>query len=332
MIQVIAGMKNVTEFVLIRCQHCCDLPDLVAFLPVVQTGWATFGHGLRHLVLDITLEGCEYVLPPSLTFPHLEQLSFALSKAYRTTDCTKIMINILLPFINSHHSTLDSLELSSYDDLDLCRMLGRLRQLPLLRKLKLDLFFASLEQTDTAGLQHVLELHAGSLRELNMNFRLMKYASFMEPPPPTKWFQQQFLRVKLPVLQSLDFGMRDFLVDVDQTADYLKQYQYTLTSLVLNSQTFTIPQLDVIVSLFAEADNLRKLDITVADFCPALLDLLSTKLPSLHDLELAFDRFSSEIEPVDPPSVQQSPDLLVSDYSVICNPTQMFLTRFGFGI
>jgi hypothetical protein len=62
MLVAIGGMANLQEYALIRSQHCLDLSDLVTYLPVVKVGWATFGHSIRRLPLDLTLEGCEHVL------------------------------------------------------------------------------------------------------------------------------------------------------------------------------------------------------------------------------------------------------------------------------
>ncbi|KAF9458158.1 hypothetical protein BDZ94DRAFT_143841 [Collybia nuda] len=314
MLQVLSGLKNLTDLDLIRCQHCLDLPDLITFLPVVNMGWVTFGHNLQRLALDITLEGCEYILSPSLTFPRLEKLVFALSQAYRTTDSRKIMKNILVPFINRHCLTLNSLEFSSYDYLDLCGMLGALQHFPHLRRLKLDFWFASPQQTCTAGLQHALELHTDSLQDLNLNFTVVKHYSFA--PPPAQWFQQKFLRVPLPNLQSLELGMTDLVVDADRTAGYLKQYKNTIKTLVLQSQPFSLHEVDVIVSLFTKTDSLRTLNISVIEFCPALLDLLSTKLPSLRRLEVEFDYFSPGLEGIDPPHISLGAS---GPYSQFCN-------------
>lgn len=294
MVEVISEMTNLTEYVH-RCWDCLDLPDLVKFLPVVKAGWATFGHNLRVLILNVVLEGCEYILSPSLTFSRLETLIINLSKAYRTTDCSNIISNLLVPFVNNHHITLRSFEVSSHDYFDLCVLFGGLRQSSNLAKLKIDYRFASLELTNTAGLHHLLQLHATSLQELDLQFRPINDV-FVEYPLPNKWFQQKFLQVKLPELQSLDLGMLYFAADLHRTADYLKQYQNSLTSLVLRSVAFTLFEVDILISSFSRMNHLRKLDIDVFHFSPTLLDLLAMKLPYLHHLELGFDRFSSELE------------------------------------
>lgn len=294
MVEVISEMTNLTEYVH-RCRDCLDLPDLVTFLPVVKTGWTVFGHNLRVLILNVVLEGCEYILSPSLTFSRLETLIINISKAYRTTDCSKIISNLLVPFVNNHHTTLRSFEVSSYDYFDLCVLFGGLQQSANLTQLKIDYRFASLELTNTSGLHHLLQLHTTSLQEFNLQFRPVPDV-FVEYPLPSKWFQQKFLQVKLPELQSLDLGMEYFATDLHRTADYLKQYQNSLTSLALRSAVFTLFEVDILISAFAGTNHLRKLDIGVFHFSATLLDLLAMKLPCLHHLELGFGRFSSELE------------------------------------
>jgi hypothetical protein len=174
-------------------------------------------------------------------------------------------------------------------------LFGGLQRFANFRKLKLDYRFASLKQTDTAGLHHLLELHANSLEELDLHFYPPEVI-FAEPLPPNAWFQQKFLHVKIPNLRFLELGTRYFADDIGQTADYLKQFRTSLTSLILRSKRFTLLEVNLIVSPFA-GTKLHKLHMAVLHFSPDLLDLLAMKLPNLHQLELEFDRFSSELEP-----------------------------------
>jgi hypothetical protein len=124
------------------------------------------------------------------------------------------MHDLPVPFINNHHRTLESLELPSlYDHLDPYVLLSGLQYFPLLRKVKLDHCFASLKQTSTAGLEHLLKLHTTSLKELTLNF-CSQENGFIEHPPPEKWFRQKFLHIRLPNLQSLALGMEYFADDI----------------------------------------------------------------------------------------------------------------------
>ncbi|KAF9458167.1 hypothetical protein BDZ94DRAFT_144589 [Collybia nuda] len=294
MINVISEMTDLTDYVH-RCWDCNDLPDLATFSPVVKAGWAAFGHNLQVLILNVALEGYPYIFSPSLTFPHLEFLGINISQAYRTTDCSVIINDLLVPFINNHRISLQSFEVSSYDYLDLNVLFSGLHQLSNLKKVKIDYRFTSLEQTETAGLHHFLHIHSPSLQELDLHFRPANDIHIGNPLP-CRWFQQDFLRVQLPNLQSLDLGMEYFAADLHRTAGYLKQYQNSLTYLSLRSVAFTLSELSTLLDVFSGTECLRKLDVNVFHLSPELLDLLEGKVPSLYHLELGFDRFSSALE------------------------------------
>jgi hypothetical protein len=113
---LVSGMVNVEELkietdrpVASTCSICCggsDLKDLEYISQtVITTGWATFGSTLRRLKLNLP-HYCYSIsaMPSTLVFPRLEELDITLS-------ALEFLHDRVIPFINDHHSTLQTLKI-----------------------------------------------------------------------------------------------------------------------------------------------------------------------------------------------------------------------------
>ena len=298
LLQVISSMSNVREFILcISHMWPRDFPrlrDLEYLLrKVVTAGRLTFGNTLRSLTLNLSLEGYQYALTPTLLFPHLEALSITLSTLEPTSDGRKLLRDLLIPFINTHHSTLQSLTLvlSAFGKTDLSPCLFDICHLPHLHKLDYYYGFISSQDVDTSGLQHILRMHSNTLQELSLGF------GFTYPGISNmEWYAQQCFRVPLPHLRSLNLGSGCWW-DVGLTAAWLQQFEASLSCLILDRWRFSFRQVETIVNVFARR-GLHTLYLSVYNMTPELVDMLEKSLPGLGFLQLKFAGVcASEFEP-----------------------------------
>jgi hypothetical protein len=287
MLQVIHGMSSVKELTL-HSWDCLDLPNLLRLLPVVLAGWTAFGATLRSLTLDVTIEGCSHILTPYMVFPCLEELAIRLSMAYLTTNATKIACDILVPFVNNHHPTLQSFYLSSNNHCDVSPFLHGVCHIPHLRRLALFLPFVSIQHANTSGLQHLLESHSSVLHELTMTFQRPNI--YNQPPTAIEWQSWGPLQVALPHLKSLDIDLRYFQ-SLPGIILYLQRFKFNpLTNLVLRNKEFSYAE--VVPLMSAVGGGLKMLSLEVRYLSPQLFDLMAKKLPNLNTLSLLFDQIS----------------------------------------
>ena len=292
LLQSIGSMSNVRQFILCNSHiwqpHPRDLGYLLRM--VVTTGRATFGNTLRSLTLNLSLEGYHYALTPALLFPNLEALSVTLSM---TSDGRKLLRDLLIPFINVHHSTLLSLALvlGTFGETDLSPYLLEIHHLSHLQKLDFYYGFTSSHNVATSGLQHILRMHSNELRELSLGFGIT-YLGISS----VEWFAQECFRVPLPHLQSLSLKSGCWW-DVGLTAVWLRQFEASLSCLILDRWRFSFRQVETIVNVFTRR-GLHTLYLSVHHMTPELVDMLERTLPGLLFLQLKFAGVcASEFEP-----------------------------------
>jgi len=294
MMQIIRRLSGVTSLIL-SSSKAVDLPDFRLLLPVVRAGWSTFGSNLRTLLVDLSLEGICLAISPSTTFPRLEDLHIVLSSAYHTTDPSSILTGSIAPFINNHHSTLCSLQLKFLAEpvFSISPFLLRLRHFPHLSTFWLSNEFVSIHQSDSSGLQYVLESHAHQLTELSLHIsQSFDVAQYFAVTTDAEWYGQGFLQLGLPNLKTLELRMQLF-TDINLTSVYLQKIESSLTSLAMYSLNLSYDEITTLCSVFTRRNHLQKLSLTVDILSLQLLELFATKLSNLEVLCLKYEQFSS---------------------------------------
>ena len=267
---------------------CCaprrDLKDLEFIMQtVIGTGWATFGSTLRCLKLNLP-HYCYYVSAmPKLVFPCLQELDITLSAGVFLRDR-------VVPFINDHHSTLQSLKLSfdkvvPMDDLDACLYLPQIRCIPNLSTLHFYYYTTTELDLDTSGLHTFLSTHSTGLRALRLN--LLSDLDFNGQFNLDDRYSQPIFHIALPCLELLELGS-GCCTNLQMTATYLQQYAHSLKYLKLEHAHLAFQEVKILLTVLAEHDNLRSLSIYVRYLTPELLDLLAKKLPSLDHLYVMY--------------------------------------------
>lgn len=291
-LQVITCLRGVNELSLHWMRHDespYPTPEVidVTFLPVVTAAWMSFGWNLQRLTLDITLESYRLALSTTLVLPRLEDLSVKLSRAQNNDSSDDAVLhNIMIPFVNNHHLTLQSLDISSEQGFDISSLVLKLQHFPCLWKFSASYPIFTIRQADqSSGLRHVLETHSDTLRSIRFRFQPLGGIY----PTEDDWHEQAFLCVKLPNLESADLCIEGYALRNIDPSRYLQQYANSLTSVTFHRpRVLVYEDVERLVGLFAHHDRLRSLDITVHVLNPHLLDLIAEKLPSLGRLALSF--------------------------------------------
>lgn len=158
--------------------------DLYYLQVVMEIDWNAFGSTLGHLVLFLSLDGYRYAITPTLLFPALQNLKISSNEDDTTRDGTKVFRDLLIPFINNHHSTLKWVQVLVVVLPILASMVSIIFHICRSSEFSHDFNFSA--QIDTSGLQYLLQTHANGLREVSLSFPYLGYISSSE------WYGREF--------------------------------------------------------------------------------------------------------------------------------------------
>ncbi|KAF8656955.1 hypothetical protein AX16_002310 [Volvariella volvacea WC 439] len=320
---MIQKMTGVTSYS-IEFWNRQPLDSLHFALPVLRSAWSTFGDVLTELNIDVPLQGLSNFLDESLTFTSLRAFSIRLTKMPQSTlsSSTEIISHKIIPFMNNHVYTLEKLSMTTIEGFDFSAFLPSLQHFPYLAKVHISHPFVSLQQTNTSGLRYFLAIHSGCMKDLNLQFHLPPN-TIPKIPSSASWYSQDFFRVYLNSLESLELSLRGNPGDATSVLSYLDTLKSTLTSLTLRDHPFSLQEVRPLVRLFQHTGILRSLTIEVAYITPQLLDVFAVGLPSIQRLTLTCEAFTdegpSQNRPFDSPVLQHQlfcSSLRKRDYSL----------------
>jgi hypothetical protein len=291
LLQIVTGLSEV-KTLRVELSGPDSLESFRMTTPLINIAWKACSSVLRTVYFDFPLDVMKCVLPSNLHLPNLEEFSVRFSIKYRTTDSEEVIITNLLPFVNNHHLTLQKLTLFTRGRCHLAPFFRQLSRMPRLTSFSLTQGYISTLQTDTSGLHRFLTVHAGTLTSLKLVFQALG-KPYVKDPLVGEWFEQPCLEVALPYLRTLEFRLWRFPSSFSTLlGTYLKQYNHSLTSLIIhNLQPLTYQDLKNIVIGFGVSGVLRCLEVDVSTVPCKIFDLLSINLPGLHALNLTTDGF-----------------------------------------
>ena len=282
---------------------CCGRRNFIdleyTMQTMIATGWSTFGSTLRRLKLHLP-HYCFFISSmPTLVFPCLEELDITL-------DISIFLRDRVVPFINDHHSTLQSLKLS-FEEIspDACSYLCQIRNIPNLTTFHFRYHVIDVINLDTSGLHAFLSTHATNLRALRLD--LYTDEDCRGRLNPYDLVCTVNACIALPRLESLELGGGCF-TNLEKIGTYLWPYARSLTVLKFERRHLLFREVEVLLEALTRHDKLRSLSMYVLHLTPELLDLLAMKLPYLDHLYIIFKFvFPSQSEmavgaqPVSPP-------------------------------
>jgi hypothetical protein len=277
-------------------EHWCFQQTAIPFLPA---GWSTFRTSLRSLELTVPVEDLVAVLPnlSQGILPNLDTFSLRIFRAsIATQGDVIIMVETILPFLQSHRHTLRSLTLDNNH-----AMAQRINLSPLLLELHLSSlthfklvqpYAFMLGAADYTGLMRFFQRHSSHLTHFTIATGLPSVVDRASQLSP--FFTQECFAMPLPRLEHLavDHSFSDEYVG-DSMIHYIHQFRPTLVSLKLDSfYTWTFESVRLLVEGFASTARLQRLDILIVCFEPELLTILAANLPNLEVLNIIMQSIS----------------------------------------
>ena len=277
-----------------------NLRNLDHGISLIQAAWTSFSTRLYSLTVAAPLDVIAAIIPSSPTFTSLESLSLTLFAPPMCDDSSlsDSLASHIQAFINRHRHTLRSLDLSGrilkytvplVAKIDLGVLLVCLDNIPHLTSLA----FNTSPSIDPTLVARFLDLHSKRLHNLDITMTASD-SSYREIP--TNPFLQH-IRVPIPDLNtlSLDFSHCCWAVSTpDVLQNYVGQYSSSLTSIkilrAMLSREHALALFDP-KGCLQSAINLRHMVIELESLTPEILDLISTTLPNLYELEVRFHAF-----------------------------------------
>ncbi|KAF8170430.1 hypothetical protein BJ912DRAFT_861191 [Pholiota molesta] len=277
-----------------------------AAIPFFPVGWSTFRTSLRSLELTVPVEDLVVVLP-NLShgiLPNLDTISLRISRASTATQNDDIiMVETILPFLQSHRHTIRSLTFDNNHD-----MVRRINLSPVLLELHLSSlthftlvqpYVFMLGKADYTGLLRFFQTHSSHLTYFAITTGESPPFDIFDAAPRRRrkypFFSQECFATPLPQLEHLAIHYssadeHEWEAQRNSMIPYIHQFSSTLVSLKLVSldifYRWTFESVRLLVEGFASTARLRRLDILVACFDPELLTHLAANLPRLEVLNI----------------------------------------------
>lgn len=261
-------------------------------IPFFSVGWSTFRTSLRSLELRVPVEDLVLVLPDLSRgiLPNLDTISLRIIRASIAAQEDVIMVETILPFLQSHRLTLRSLTLDMAERTNLSPLLLELH-LSSLTHFRLVQPFIKQGEADYTGLQRFFQTHRSHLTHFDIAIGLPSVLDAASQPYP--FFSQECFATPLPRLEhlSIDYSFSDAYgggVLRDSVISYIHQFRSTLVSLKLDYfHCWVLESVKLLVEGFVSSARLRRLDILVVFFEPELLTVLAANLPHLEVLNIS---------------------------------------------
>jgi hypothetical protein len=305
MIKAINGMTNVTELYF----ECLPLnKDTCIFLTSARTAFDT---NLRKLVLRGQVCKFKQLLAIS-NFNHVRELEFhfdchpntitsggkfnmqlpQIPSGLQATDIQDLLETVV-PFINHHRTSLNSLTISSSSTMDLSNFFKALLPMPALRQFRARIYFDKNCLQDVSGILQFLKAHSITLLRVELSPNLPQRAEDRNQKLLEK--QLDWLRLNELLLNSLTVlsGLESLeipYVSPAKTVPLLCRSRDTLTRLYLTDHFLTKDEVAEVVGIFSHRPfEMQHVHIQVKKLDTSLLYLLAIGLPGLFSLVLVLD-------------------------------------------
>lgn len=259
-----------------------------------STCWSSFGSKLNVLRLTLTVELFARAIDPHLHFPCLEELTIHISCSFRTTDVNALTSSLVVPFIQRHHATLQTLRLEFLEySTNVSAFLAPLVSLVHLKHLDLACPYSCLHHTSFHGLQQLFKSYHKSIKSLNLRI----HRGYLTPSTQ-EYFSYECWRIPLPQLEVLVLDMIPSSLD-KYLFSYISQFSLSLTSLTLPSTLqMLVSEINPLAVTLARLMCLRYFSMRIHSMNPWLLVIFAQNLPRLKILHLQI--FHTHVHKDDP--------------------------------
>ena len=273
-----------------------NLPPFYDLQPLVSSFWSSFGPKLCTLSLCGVLEDFRTLLNSNPILGRLQELrvEFSHSGIDATETSSAILVDILLPFINSLAPHLLSLRLWSWASFDLSTFFSQLAPFPGLKALNVRTPFNS-AFGDASGLKGLICDSSDTLQRVDL--RLNPAGLTVDPSsegPLSRWLlecisDKRFFS-KLQVLDiyptNMAAGMEFLLGCIQRTSD-------NLVKLIVRDRYLQDREIKTVIDAASSCRNLTYLKMNIRRLDIALTDRLALKLPQINGLWLSIGENSA---------------------------------------
>ena len=284
-------IKITNKLVNVR-ELCIDLWDLAPsydLQPLFPSFWSSFGQKLCTLSLDGgSLENfCTLIKNPKLD--GLQELSIDFTGSAGRA----IILDVLLPFINSLAPHLVSLRLLSRASLDLSTFFAQLAPFPGLKTLTIQTRFNKRAFGDTSGLEDLICNSSGTLQRVHLCLNPAGLTVDSEEPLG-RWFLKYISDITRfsYLLRILDFYPTDMDAGAEFLLDCIERSSQSLTELNVRDRYLQDGGIEAIINVASSCSSLLYLKMNIRKLDVALTDHLALKLPKIDRLRLSMREHS----------------------------------------
>lgn len=289
LIKVIIKITN--KLVNVR-ELCIDLWDLAPsydLQPLFPSFWSSFGQKLCTLSLDGgSLENFRTLIKN----PKLDGLQ-ELCVDFTGSAGRAIILDVLLPFINSLAPHLVSLRLLSRASLDLSTFFAQLAPFPGLKTLTIQTRFNKRAFGDTSGLEDLICNSSGTLQRVHLCLNPAGLTVDSEEPLG-RWFLKYISDITRfsYLLRILDFYPTDMDAGAEFLLDCIERSSQSLTELNVRDRYLQDGGIEAIINVASSCSSLLYLKMNIRKLDVALTDHLALKLPKINRLRLSMREHS----------------------------------------
>jgi hypothetical protein len=264
-----------------------DLPPLYDLQPLFSSFWLAFGPKLYILSLSGILQDFGTLINSNPPLNELQELrvEFTLD---RMDSGQAILIDVLLPFINSLAPHLLSLRLWSWASLDLSTFFSQLASFPNLKTLNVRTPFNK-AFGDASGLKDLICNSSGTLQRVDL--RLNPAGLTMDPSkeePLSRWLLQCISDQRFfSQLRGLDIYPTNMTAGMEFLLWCIQRTSKSLVELIVRDRYLQGSEVQAVIDAASCCSNLTYLKMNVRKLDVALTDRLALQLPKIDRLWLS---------------------------------------------
>jgi len=265
--------------------------------PLFLSFWSSFGPRLHTLSLSGNLEGYRTLINSNTTLNGLQDLRLEFTNniycLYADAD-RAILVDVLLPFINSLAPHLVSLRLWSWASVDLSTFFSRLAPFPGLKALNVRIAF-NRAFGDASGLKGLICDSSGTLRRVDLRLNLTGLTANPLSEGPLGRFLLDCVSDErfFSQLRVLDIYPTNLIAGMDFLLGCIHRNSQSLVELIVRDRYWEDGEIEVVLDAVSSCSNLTYLRMNIRRLDVAVLDRLALKLPKIDRLWLSIGEIAA---------------------------------------
>ena len=264
-----------------------DLVPSYDLQPLFSSFWPSFGPKLYTLSLDGNLETFRTLIKN----PKLDGLQ-ELCAEFSGAASRAIMVDVLLPFINSLAPHLLSLRLWFWPSLDFSTFFAQLAPFPVLKTLIIQTPFKR-AFGNTSGLEDLIRDSYGTPQRVHLCLNPAGLTVDSEEPL-SRWFLEYISDIKRlsHLLQILDMYPTDMVAGMEFLLDCIERSSQSFAELDVRDRYLQDGGIEATINVASSCSSLIYLKMNIRKLDMALTDRLALKLPKIDRLRLSIREYA----------------------------------------